>query len=266
VRSPSLDLGCDALKLTAYMNNSDAPQTQLYAFDHLSPITRDDSLPLITFYAYPSPSARRASPSAEFTPRVQSFDKLYAFVRALSSPSSLPTVNPKAAVSGGKTGSKTFLAGPPRLQVALRWGAARNRFRRHIDDEEPQSLVLSGYGAGLDIKKSDYLAIDDRLASSEKAASHLEVEDKDASPKMDPVKKSDISGDLIPLGELKDGPTDPQLLQDSAFARRLTSSPPNSLSRPSPRSPPRSLFSLRTCRLWYLPFPRTWRRRSAPFR
>lgn len=93
--------------------------------------------------------------------------------------------------------TEAALAGPPRLQVALRWGAARNHFRRHVNDKEVENLALSGYGASLDIKKSDYLAIDDRLASPSQAASQLEVEGKDASPKMDPVKKSDIAGMLV---------------------------------------------------------------------
>lgn len=245
-----------------YVNHSDAPQTQLYAFDHLSPTTRNDSLPLILFYAYPSSSAHSLSPSDG----IQSFDKLYAFARSLSYPPSLPTSNPKAAGNGGGGTTKGSPAGPPRLQIALRWGATRNRLRRPFNDEEPQNLVLSGYGAGLDIKKSDYLAIDDRLASSDKAASHLEVEGKDASPKMDPVKKSDIASERCCPKLGGENHTDLDSLQDSAFARRLTSSPPTLLSRPLPTSPPHSPSSLRISRLSYLPSPRTLRRRSAPFK
>ncbi|SCV74361.1 BQ2448_6793 [Microbotryum intermedium] len=84
----------------------------------------------------------------------------------------------------------TRLAGeePPRLEYAMRWKASA------ASVQEP--LLLSGYGAGLDIKKSDYLAIDDRLAvgaAGEQDATSLTTPDETTETiKMDPIKKKDI--------------------------------------------------------------------------
>lgn len=84
--------------------------------------------------------------------------------------------------------------------MALRWSrGAVGRNAGNGGKEEERKLVLSGYGAGLDIKKSDYLAIDDRLSaggsgSGAATKEREEEEDEEATPKMIPVKKSDISG------------------------------------------------------------------------
>ncbi|KDE08402.1 hypothetical protein MVLG_01438 [Microbotryum lychnidis-dioicae p1A1 Lamole] len=76
---------------------------------------------------------------------------------------------------------------PPRIEYALRWKSAAG------SAHEP--LVLSGYGAGLDIKKSDYLAIDDRLTSLEgahdSATTDESIESSEAI-KMEPIKKREI--------------------------------------------------------------------------
>ncbi|EKM75357.1 hypothetical protein AGABI1DRAFT_46617 [Agaricus bisporus var. burnettii JB137-S8] len=63
----------------------------------------------------------------------------------------------------------------PRIQYVL----------RHVPPQGPRSKLnyLSGYGVSLDLKKMDYLAIDDRY-SSEK---HSQVDDKDSSRNMDDV-------------------------------------------------------------------------------
>jgi hypothetical protein len=50
-------------------------------------------------------------------------------------------------------------------------------------------MVLSGFGAGLDIKKSEYLTVDDRQTSSVGQAK----EDVKRQPQMMPVKKDDIA-------------------------------------------------------------------------
>lgn len=47
--------------------------------------------------------------------------------------------------------------GQPRIQLALRWKPATS----HSSEKEAK-LALSGYGTLLDIKKVDYIAIDDR--------------------------------------------------------------------------------------------------------
>lgn len=52
---------------------------------------------------------------------------------------------------------------------------------------------MSGFGAGLDIKRSDYLVIDDRLTSGEAAAKAVASEEE-GKPKMIPVSKESIAG------------------------------------------------------------------------
>lgn len=52
---------------------------------------------------------------------------------------------------------------------------------------------MSGFGAGLDIKRSDYLVIDDRLTSGEVAAKVV-VSEGQGKPKMIPVSKENIVG------------------------------------------------------------------------
>lgn len=77
----------------------------------------------------------------------------------------------------------------------MRWGGSQLQQQDLAGTERPSKLVLSGYGAGLDIKKSDYLAIDDRLAGSAQKTSPSEVDGGVETPKMEPVKKSDIAGE-----------------------------------------------------------------------
>lgn len=86
---------------------------------------------------------------------------------------------------------------PPRLQFVLRWKPSAAAHAAQT------KLVLSGYGAALDIKKSDYLAIDDRLTAQHGEVSSGKVEkpdeplleiEGDIVPKMEPVKKSDVAG------------------------------------------------------------------------
>ncbi|KAL8279773.1 hypothetical protein RQP46_007868 [Phenoliferia psychrophenolica] len=128
----------DALVLPA------SPTPALHSFDHLSPSTRDPSLPLVIFYADPTSFA---------------FSPCFSFLYDLS------TASPR-----------------PRLQFAIRWSAPRKA--------NSDKLVLSGYGASLDIKKSDYLAIDDRLSSG---AGGAVLKDTSERPKMVAVKKADIT-------------------------------------------------------------------------
>ena len=55
--------------------------------------------------------------------------------------------------------------------------------------------MLSGYGAGLDIKKTDYLVIDDRVTGTKVTDSTVEA----GRSKIVPVKQSDMSGQFVIL-------------------------------------------------------------------
>lgn len=57
---------------------------------------------------------------------------------------------------------------------------------------------MSGYGAGLDIKRSDYLVVDDRLSASNGQEDQVETGSENR-PKMLPVRKEDIAGKLVIL-------------------------------------------------------------------
>ncbi|GAA5885662.1 hypothetical protein JCM6882_007517 [Rhodosporidiobolus microsporus] len=161
---------------------SDLPspaRPQLYPLDHLSPPGSNSRLPRVVLYGSPS------SPT---------FQALFSFLYSLSAPKAVPT-----GAGAALTTSKNLAAPhPPRLQFVLRWKPST---RKSVSGEalELPKLALSGYGAALDIKKSDYLAIDDRLASGAGAKTApddhtepiLEIEGN-LAPKMEPVKKSDV--------------------------------------------------------------------------
>lgn len=69
-----------------------------------------------------------------------------------------------------------------RLQYTLRWKPSTL--------QNKDKLVLSGYGAGLVIKRTDYLVIDDRATGGAAV-----IEDVvEGRPKMMPLKQSDIAG------------------------------------------------------------------------
>ena len=146
--------------------------------DHVSPVGANDHLDRVVLYGSP------VSPA---------FPELFHFLYHLSITKLAPYVNPKKS---GQT--RNGPPRPPRIQFALRWKPSTRA------QKTCEKLVLSGYGAMLDIKKSDYLAIDDRVTGSTAAAAAgvgkaepsepiLEIEG-DAPPKMEPVKKADIAG------------------------------------------------------------------------
>lgn len=55
---------------------------------------------------------------------------------------------------------------------------------------------MSGYGAGLDIKRSDYLVVDDRLSAGNVKGDQAGHGSEDR-PKMLPVGKEDIAGKCV---------------------------------------------------------------------
>ncbi|KAK4053247.1 killer toxin resistant protein [Microbotryomycetes sp. JL221] len=69
----------------------------------------------------------------------------------------------------------------PRIQLVVRWSSV----------DIGQRLTLSGYGGSLDIKKSDYLAIDDRNTEGQKQTDNKET--RAEQNKIEPVKKRDIT-------------------------------------------------------------------------
>lgn len=163
--------------LTTLSNSLPLPNRSVYyAVDHVSPAGANDHLDRVVLYGSP------VSPA---------FPELFHFLYHLSITKIVPHVNPKT----GQT--RTGPPRPPRIQFALRWKPSTRAQMTH------EKLVLSGYGAMLDIKKSDYLAIDDRVTGNTAAAAGggktepsepiLEIEG-DAPPKMEPVKKADIAG------------------------------------------------------------------------
>ncbi|GAA5943995.1 Kre5p [Sporobolomyces koalae] len=135
----------------------------VYQFDHMSPVGENDHLPRVVLYGSP------VSPP---------FQSLFSFLYELSAPK---------PVRATATASGTVAPHPPRLQFVLRW---KPNQRRSL---EPKKLVLSGYGAALDIKKSDYLAIDDRMQPPvpEKGAPAAELPGRETTS-LAQVKKSDI--------------------------------------------------------------------------
>lgn len=116
----------------------------------------------MVFYADPMSSA--------------SFGSMFRFLYALANP-------PQPNTSARKQLSKP--AGP-RIRLALRW-------RSPAVSNESRPLVLSGYGAALDIKKSEYLAIDDRASAASTAVETKSSEQQHSRPEMLPVRKRDIS-------------------------------------------------------------------------
>jgi UDP-glucose:glycoprotein glucosyltransferase len=79
--------------------------------------------------------------------------------------------------------------GQSRIQFALRW--------KPESASKGDKLVLSGYGAGLEIKKVDYIAIDDRL---QKLDSEKMVDSSDLTRStIHAVPKSDLAGEHIDI-------------------------------------------------------------------
>ncbi|GAA5830729.1 hypothetical protein JCM11251_001055 [Rhodosporidiobolus azoricus] len=159
-----------------------SPRPPLYPLDHVSPRGSQAHLSRVVLYGSPS---------------FPTFQTLFSFLYSLSAPKAVPTGNAKPG-SGLTTAKDLAAPHPPRLQFVLRWKPSTRKSRKGDLLEQP-NLVLSGYGAALDIKKSDYLAIDDRLPSnsgrksvpSNQTEPVLEIEG-DLAPMMEPVKKSDV--------------------------------------------------------------------------
>ncbi|GAA5899753.1 Kre5p [Sporobolomyces salmoneus] len=137
---------------------STSSRPPVYSIDHVTP-PRADHLPRVVFYASPT------SPS---------FQHLFTFLFQLSNPKPVPV---------STTSSGTVAPHPPRLQFVLRWKPSRAAIQNR------KRLVLTGYGAALDIKKSDYLAIDDRLNAPSGGGERAMQLDK---VKLAPVQKVDI--------------------------------------------------------------------------
>lgn len=169
---------------------------------------------------------------------------LYPFDHSLPSPisSTLPIVILYASPSDS-TFAPLFnlvyeLSSASRLQLVMRW--------KPEDRGVKERLVLSGYGAGLDIKRVDYIAIDDRLQKANDAEGEIEVSNEE-KPKMQPVKKEDISRQYFaPMVyyELRADIITCTKRQNLDYGRLLTFSPLPTLSLPSSLSPLLSLFSL----------------------
>lgn len=131
-------------------------------FDHLWPAPeRNETLPLAILHAEPS--------SMSFQPLLQTL------LRVLDIPE--------------KHDARLHLsqlAQRARVQVALRWRPLKPSL------EQANGMVLSGYGAALDIKKSEYLAIDDRQTTT--SAPAADDDDENAEHvQLTPVKKSDVA-------------------------------------------------------------------------
>ncbi|BGP08072.1 killer toxin resistant protein [Rhodotorula toruloides] len=170
--------GKKPIKLPSSTNST---RPQRYSFDHVSPHGDESHLPRFVFWANPT------SPS---------FQRLFTFLHSLSAPKAIPVSNPKSLTSQS-TPAAHAAPHPPRLQFVLRWKPSSAAHRAQ------KKLVMSGYGAALDIKKSDYLAIDDRVTGQSTAGGKdadgevskepvLEIEG-DLPPKMEPVKKGDVA-------------------------------------------------------------------------
>lgn len=144
---------------------STSSRPPVYSIDHVTP-PRADHLPRVVFYASPT------SPS---------FQHLFTFLFQLSNPKPVPV---------STTSSGTVAPHPPLLQFVLRWKPSRAAIQNR------KRLVLTGYGAALDIKKSDYLAIDDRLNAPSGGGERAMQLDK---VKLAPVQKVDIPGQSLVL-------------------------------------------------------------------
>jgi UDP-glucose:glycoprotein glucosyltransferase len=60
---------------------------------------------------------------------------------------------------------------------------------RYVPPQEPRSIknYLSGYGVALDLKKMDYLAVDDRLSSNKKSGQKDDQNDESVERQVDPI-------------------------------------------------------------------------------
>lgn len=176
------------IKLPSSLPASERPT--LFPFDHTSPPSSSPHLPRVVLYGNPS------SPS---------FQTLFSFLYQLSAPKPVPITSGKTTTSSttkpALMTSKDFAAPhPPRLQFVLRWKPSTVK-------PSSSKLVLTGYGASLDLKKTDYLVIDDRQTPVEAGAGGeaegnagggarpserlLQIEG-DVAPKMEPVKQSEV--------------------------------------------------------------------------
>jgi UDP-glucose:glycoprotein glucosyltransferase len=175
------------IKLPSSLPSSERPP--LYPLDHVSPTGSNPHLPRVVLYGSPS------SPT---------FQTLFTFLYQLSNPKAVPISSGKTsnAATAAFTTSKNLAAPhPPRLQFVLRFKPSTVKTPATGEVVEKPKLVLTGYGAELTIKKTDYLVIDDRLTAQsndggeavEPTEPLLEIEG-DIAPKMEPVKQSDIAG------------------------------------------------------------------------
>ncbi|GAA5989455.1 hypothetical protein JCM10908_000480 [Rhodotorula pacifica] len=197
-------------------------RTVYYAPDHVSPKGANNHLDRVVLYGSPVSS---------------SFPELFRFLYHLSIPTHVSAINPKSAQTSFN--SHAPAVHPPRIQFALRWKPSK------AVQKTKRKLVLGGYGAALDIKKSDYLAIDDRVtgasapskANGETKASEPVLEiGGDGPAKMEPVKKADIAELSVRTAQFIHSAQDPfSAFVDltSAFPR-LASHLPTLVPDPSP--------------------------------
>ncbi|GAA5851766.1 hypothetical protein JCM9279_004400 [Rhodotorula babjevae] len=199
------------------------PRPRLYPFDHVTP--RVAALPRFVLYASPT------SPT---------FPQLFTFLFSLSNPKPPTQSNPKAQPPA-LTGAPSPTVPPParsyapRLQLVLRWKPSTKARL------EQKKLVLGGYGAALDIKKSDYLVIDDRLAgasssSGAKPAHEVLGIEGGAAAKMEAVKKADVAELGVRTAQLILGSEDPfsTFVDITSAFPRLASHLPALVPNPSP--------------------------------
>ncbi|BGP32069.1 killer toxin resistant protein [Rhodotorula toruloides] len=213
--------GKKPIKLPSSTNST---RPRRYSFDHVSPHGDESHLPRFVFWANPT------SPS---------FQRLFTFLHSLSAPKAVPVANPKSLTSP-LTPAAHAAHHPPRLQFVLRWKPSSAAHRAQ------KKLVMSGYGAALDIKKSDYLAIDDRVTGQSSAGGNgadgepskepvLEIEG-DVPPKMEPVRKGDVAELAIRTAQFvlaSDQPLQAFVDLTSAFPR-LASHLPTLVPDPDP--------------------------------
>ncbi|GAA6062062.1 hypothetical protein JCM10212_003560 [Sporobolomyces blumeae] len=151
---------------------SSAARPRLYSFDHVSPPGEASHLPRVVLYGSPT------SPE---------FQDLFSFLYQLSAPKPVPI----DSAAGEEAKRNTVAPHPPRLQFVLRWKPSSKAVKAK------HKLVLGGYGAALDIKKGDYLAIDDRMTAQAQGdggkQTPTQSDSSENSPKIDAVSKNDIA-------------------------------------------------------------------------
>lgn len=145
----------------------------------------------------------------------------------------------------------------PRLRFAIRWGGSSSSSTRR--------LVLSGYGAALDIKKSEYLAIDDRNSAATDMSNLPSNDSAQARSAMLPVKKQDVSSQFLER-DRQEMVLTLCTLQLWPFVPRLPSSKRVTRSRLSFKSLQLSRSGRRTCPGKSPRFLMNWRQRCITFR